>query len=157
MKEPHKALFIGRKTVFVGTAKVEDNKLMLRKPKFGGFSSEWQTIHGAVDLEKYEKFQEKQLFDVNQGRTERTIRVYFVDLDSGEEYAPMMNTDAELRINSLMTERNTFMQKYFEAMNYIEDSEVKDQFKAQFKAEYEFYQNMKPGYMFNNKDKGKKK
>lgn len=157
--EEHKAIFLGRNTVFIAAVKVEGQTALFRVPnKWFPFISSFRPVLSNVRKEMEQNYEERNLINLDSGRTEEKVRVYHFDVDTFERYYADANPAVRRLINSLTQERDILFQMTKEAERYAKGMTSKDQFVESFKEQYEFYvNNIKPGYLFNAQNDGKDK
>jgi hypothetical protein len=156
----HRAVFIGIDTVSIGWIRIENDKVFLKSRSwwdFFGWFPKWIPVLNNV-RQMLDQYEERQVLDIDEGRVEDDVRVYFYDLDRLTPYASRMNPVILRKVESLQSERDYLYQLALEVKSYFERAGSHDMFKEHFKREFDFFSNnLKPGWAFNKDDDDKKR
>jgi hypothetical protein len=157
--EEHRAIFLGRNTVFIAWTKIEGKQTFFKIPnKWVPFISKWQPVLSNVKRHMEMNYQERTLVDLNTGRTDEKVRIYHFDVDNFEAYYADMNPSNERLLRSLHAERDMLFAIVDGMDKLLKNGMDADRFMAHFKDQHDFYVNqIKPGYMFNPQLAEKKK
>ena len=157
MKEESRAVFLGRDTVFFGWVSIENNTVYTRVPnkKLPFLFKKLPVLSNVKD--HMEDYEERTLISLNEGRTDNKVRIFPFDLDTFEPYFSSMNPSIKRRIKSLEKERDFLFQYAKELEEIVNLTGNQDLLKRKFKTEYDFYQNLRPGYTFNTQPEKKTK
>lgn len=157
MIEPHKATFIGERTIWNGVVKMNDSGdvFALRKKILG---DEWVKVLGnfSADLNCY---QERDIYDPFEKKDVERAKVYFIDLLTFKPYKAAMAPEQMRHVESLTIERDYLYSLCNFTMDLLSRAGMMDLVKEKMKSEYDFYhKDIKPGYVLPlNPQKPKKK
>lgn len=149
--EEHRAIFLGRNTAFIAWVKMEGQQAFFKVPnKWFPFISTYRPVLSGVRKEMEMNYEERRLISLDEGRTDEVVRIYHFDVDTFERYYADANPAVQRLINSLTMERDILFQLMKEAEAYIKGMTSKELFMEHFKEQYDYYTNLKPGFMYNN-------
>jgi len=155
--EEQYSIFLGGETVSIVDIKKENEKIFAKVPnKFFPMFDNYQHIASNI-CSKMNIYKERILYLPNEGRTKIKVRIYPFDFDTFEADFKDMNMKVINENKSLRIERDFLYQMMLELKDIIAIGGNMDFVEAKFKKKFDYFHNLKPGYLMNTKPEDKKK
>ncbi len=137
MIEPHKATFIGERTIWNGVVKMNDaGDVFALKKKLVG--EDWVKVLGNYS-DNLKLYQERDIYDPFERKDVERAKVYFIDLLTFKPYKAMMAPEQMRSIESLNVERDHLYSMLNWAVDLLSKAGMMDLVREKMKSEYDFY------------------
>lgn len=162
-KKPEPMSFLGNVNVAHLMVKHEGDTLYVKKPVFSWlpFFKKWTHLMSGITREELDSHsEEKVLFDpVNGQLNKKRIKIVKIDPATGELNYSLISWQDKAKVASLIRERDYYRAEAKGYEQYLKGTLTPDQFRENFKRDYEFYDGLKPTPLFNttNRFGGQKK